>query len=100
AWPRADVFLSKAIVAGKLLRRPRRAMAREILRRGAGHEPRFAELARHQIVRPWAADANREIEAFFHQIDHSIGKRHIEAYFAMPLEECGDRRRHVPHAEI
>src|SRR5258708_2713775 len=98
--PRADVFVGEAVVPRQLFRGLRRAMLRQILRRGARHEPRLAELARHQIVRAGRADADRQIEALLDQIDHAIGERHIEAHLWMTREKFGDRRRDMVHAEI
>ena len=97
---RADVLVGEAVVPRQLLRRLRRSMLREIFRGSAGHEPRLAELARHQVVGTGRSDADCQVETLLHEIDDAIGERYVEAHLGMPREKLGDRRRHVAHAEI
>jgi hypothetical protein len=75
-------------------------MRRKVLRRGARHEARLAELARHQVLRSGGADAHREVEAFLDQVHHAVGERDVEAHLRVLGEEVRDRRREVAYTEV
>jgi len=72
----------------------------QIGRRRARHQPRFAELARDDLVRARRADAHRKVEPFLDEIHDAIRKRHVEPYSGVRGEKCRDRGCHMAHAEV
>src|SRR3954469_5959772 len=75
-------------------------MLRQVLRRSTRHEPRLAELPRHQVVRARRPDTDGEVESLLDQIDDPIRKGDIETYLRVTLEKLSDGRRDMAHAEI
>ena len=92
--------VEKAIVVGQFGRRFRRAMTLEVVRRRAGDEFGLAEFFRHQILRADLADAHRQIDALFHQIDNALGQRHVDLHVRMQQQEFCDGRRQMTRAEV
>ena len=72
----------------------------QILRRRTRDDRRLAKLARDDVVRPHAADADGEGETLLDQGDDAVGERDIEAQLPMLREELGDCRGEMAYAEI
>ncbi|KAG6336786.1 hypothetical protein ID866_2316 [Astraeus odoratus] len=72
--------------------RLRRAVSRQIIRRGADHHVVGTQIFRHQIVIADIANANGQIDPLFHQIDHSVGEIQFDTHFRVALQKCGRQR--------
>ena len=96
---RQDVLVDEAVVPQQVFRRRGRPVPRQVLRRGARDEPHLAELARDEVLRTCAADADREVEALFDEVDHPVGELDVELHVGVTREEPGDRRGDVSRAE-
>jgi len=62
----------------QILRRQRHATAAEVFGRGAQLAAHRSEAARHQMLRRFPGDPDRDVVAFFRQVHQSVGNRHVE----------------------
>ena len=94
-----------AVVPRQLLGPARRAVAREIGRRGADQAFVLADLARHEARIGEPSDAQRDIDALLDHVDHAVGRQQVELHQRMARQKLrqdrgelmggeGQRRRH------
>ncbi|KFG89012.1 hypothetical protein BV98_003213 [Sphingobium herbicidovorans NBRC 16415] len=77
----------------------RRAVAAQVGRRGAHHIALAADAPADQRAVGLVADADHEVEALGHRIDHALGQLQLDIQGWIAVEQRGQVRGHMAAAE-
>ncbi|CDI88176.1 Arsenate reductase, glutaredoxin family [Pseudomonas aeruginosa PA38182] len=73
----------------QVLRAPRGAVAAQVVRRGADHRAAFAEAAGDQVGVELVGDAQGQVDALLHQVDHLAVDLQVDGGARVALDEGG-----------